>query len=607
MKGTVKILEQHPNAKVLATCWGFDPKRYSDPWVASVNRSTGKPDFSKEVGIYTGTRRSGEAGSLLVYEPIEGAVYMYGQKDYRGGKTSRMYAQYCGGAFTKITQNEAFSILQGVSAERKANDNRSENTLIDVSALDLPFTPYPFQIEDAGQAVRRKRALLGHEMGCGKTFMAILVGMSIPGRKLVICPETLRLNWQRELERTDRVATVEVLYSNREPIFTADWTVIGYKTAVKFAPAVLGEGFTSLFVDEAHKCKAVDNYGRPASQQAKVVMQFAKKIPYVYLLTGTPMPTRNKDLYNELVMLGERDNEKKYDFLDYGKTFCDAKKGQFGWTFDGSCNSVELHTILSAYMVRRLKSEVLPHLTKQRQSVLIEGPLSKEYREIEHRLYHPKPDDTFLALAMTGRRLLSECKAQSAIEFSETLVEADEQVVLATEFDGTLDRLLAHFGENACCIRGGMSDVQKQQSIDAFQSGEKRVCCINLLAAGLGVTLTNAHSMVICDFDWTPANMVQVEDRICRPGQDRHCMIYYIVHRKAVLDDVFVEMITDKSENVDQVVDQAENSVDLVKMRKQGGSQSEYIRRLKDRIEKEQTKQKKTAGKQNPKRADLSF
>ena len=84
-------------------------------------------------------------------------------------------------------------------------------------------------------------------------------------------------------------------------------------------------------------------------------------------------------------------------------------------------------------------------------------------------------------------------------------------------------------------------------------------------------------------------------------------MIYYIVHRKAVLDDVFVEMITDKSENVDQVVDQAENSVDLVKMRKQGGSQSEYIRRLKDRIEKEQKKQKKTAGKQNPKRADLSF
>lgn len=44
--------------------------------------------------------------------------------------------------------------------------NKSVNSLIDTSKLNLPFTPYPFQLEDAAKIVSKKRFLLGHEMGC---------------------------------------------------------------------------------------------------------------------------------------------------------------------------------------------------------------------------------------------------------------------------------------------------------------------------------------------------------------------------------------------------------------------------------------------------------
>lgn len=47
-----------------------------------------------------------------------------------------------------------------------AYNNTSKNTLIDINKLDLPFTPYPFQLEDAEKIVKMKRALIGHEMGC---------------------------------------------------------------------------------------------------------------------------------------------------------------------------------------------------------------------------------------------------------------------------------------------------------------------------------------------------------------------------------------------------------------------------------------------------------
>lgn len=424
---------------------------------------------------------------------------------------------------------------------------------------------------------------------CGKTFISALVGMSIPEKKLVICPETLRLNWKRELEQADKGADISVVYSkDKAPRFGADWTIMGYKTAVKFAGLIMDAHFDCMFVDEAHKCKAVNNYGKPSSQQAQTVMTLAQNMKYTYLLTGTPMPTRNKDLFNELVMLGEINDKQKYAFHKFGVKFCNGHSNGFGWDYGGSSNTEELHDILQRYMTRRLKTEVLPNLTKQRIPIVIEAPLSKDYRDVEKRLHKMEKGDTYMALAMTGRRHLSKCKTDSAIEFAESLLEDGQPVVLVAEFNETLDKMMEYFGDAACCIRGGMTDTAKQKAIDEFQSGEKQVCCINLIAAGVGITLTKAHNMVICDFDWTPANMTQVEDRICRTGQKEPCNIFYICHEKAILDDIFMEMITDKSANIDKVVDNAENTVDLVGMRDGTSAPSgaeDFLSRLKARIE----------------------
>ena len=482
----------------------------------------------------------------------------------------------------KFLANEHVDI-SAVSTKPIVDRNHSECKLIDVTKLDMPFKLYPFQIEDAEVLVSRKKALLGSDMGCGKTIISAVVGLSIPGKKLIICPETLRLNWVREIHFADKNADAQILYSKdakSDDITFGEWTVMGYKTAVKFADILAKVGFTCMFVDEAHKAKAVTPYGKPGSQQAEVVMMLAKKIEHVYLLTGTPMPTRNKDLYNPLVMLGEIDPTVKYSFHKFGVEFCDGHRNGYGWDYSGSSNTDELHRMLKKYMVRRLKSEVLPNLKKQRIPILTDAKLSKEYKDIEKRLYDMEDDDTYMGLAMSGRRVLSKCKIATAIEFAEDLLETDESVVIVAEFTETLDALMEHFGDQACCIRGGMKDSDKQKAIDDFQSGAKKVCCINLIAAGVGITLTKAHNMVILDYDWTPANMTQVEDRICRTGQTQPCNIYYICHNAAILDQIFIEMITEKSENIDRVVDNAENTVDLVKMK----ASADFFTRLKKRV-----------------------
>ena len=90
----------------------FNQRRYSNPWVARVDER-GKLDFAAKVGAYTGAYGKGEAGDLYVYEPEEGAVYAYGQKDYRGSNGGYEYAQYKDGAFVAIEKGKLLKALAG--------------------------------------------------------------------------------------------------------------------------------------------------------------------------------------------------------------------------------------------------------------------------------------------------------------------------------------------------------------------------------------------------------------------------------------------------------------------------------------------------------------
>jgi len=466
--------------------------------------------------------------------------------------------------------------------ERQKSWNISHYKLVDLSNYKLPFKPYPYQLDDAKTIVAHNRFLLGHDMGCGKTFIAGIVGESIPTPKLVIVPESLRLNWKKELMQINPNNDIQILLSKDNFSLGKDWTIIGYSTVSKFLPELLEANIQCIFIDEAHRCKAIDNYGKPASQRANAVLQLCEKAKYCYPMTGTPIPTSNKDLFNIFKMLKAPEiiTGNKWDFLNYGKTFCNGFNNGYGWDFTGSSNNEKLHTILSKYMVRRLKRDVLPNLTKQRIFIPI-NISSKEYAKIEKRLSESSGEsyDTYMALAMTGRRLMSKQKLEASIDLAEDLLDNGKSIVIVSEFNETLDAIMEEFEGDCCCIRGGMSDAAKQKAIDDFQSGKVHVCALNTIAGGVGVTLTRAHNMIICDYDWTPANMSQVEDRICRSGQTEPCNIYYIYGENSTFDKLFMEMITEKSGNIDEVVDMSENTMNFVEGKSSNASAS-FIQRL---------------------------
>lgn len=409
--------------------------------------------------------------------------------------------------------------------------------------------------------------------------------------KLVICPESLRLNWYREIKNVTPDADVQVQMSNEAPHFGKDWTIIGYASVTKFLDQL--KQFNCIFVDECHACKSVSNWGKPSSKRADAVIQLAENAEYCYLLSGTPLPSHNKDLFNILRMLKceSFDFNSKWAFLNFANKYCDPKETYFGKDFSGNSNSQELHAVLSNIMVRRLKRDVLPNLTKQRQFIPLDPKFKRDYLSIEKRLYEPEENDTYMGLAMTGRKLLSQYKLDASIELAESLLDAGESVVIVTNFVESADILRDHFKDKCCEIRGGMSDTNKQQAIDDFQNKKVPVCILNMQAGGVGITLTAAHTMIIVDYAWVPADMIQVEDRICRSGQTEHCMIYYVYCINSTLDSLFIDMISDKSANIDTVVDNVENTFDLSNEKAENYT---FIEALKDRIKTTKPKTKRS-------------
>lgn len=101
--------------------------------------------------------------------------------------------------------------------------------------------------------------------------------------------------------------------------------------------------------DEAHYLR---NY---SSVRTKRVAPFLMGLKHVILLTGTPIMNKPKELYMLLKIL--RPDATPY-FNQFGLRFCDAKPSKWNplkVDYHGSSHSDELHAILKATMIRRLK------------------------------------------------------------------------------------------------------------------------------------------------------------------------------------------------------------------------------------------------------------
>lgn len=434
---------------------------------------------------------------------------------------------------------------------------------------------YEHQKDGIEFLVSRKKCILADDMGLGKTLQSVMGTLAAESKKvLIICPSSTKINWEREINMFGEYDTSIISGRKWKP---AKYTIINYDILKNFHTVkkrgekpieelthILDEKFDTLIVDEAHYLK------NHKSIRGSIVTDLVKKNAFenVWLLTGTPVANRPKDLYNLLKIIGHPLSD---NWQFYVKRYCDAKnfkkKMKNGkikniWVIDGNSNLNELSIRIKNKVLRRMKEDVLDMPEKTIIPVFNELT-SKEWVEYDNlweeylikrkeQKKRGKPQRDLVELILL-RQFIALKSIPNTIELAENALEEGKKIIIFTTFTDELLELQEHFGNQCVVHNGSMSDKDKQFSVDEFQNNPKtKVFIGNIMSAGVGITLTAADTVIFNSFDWVPGNNEQAEDRSYRIGQKNNVSVYYqlfedtistrmwytLKHKKNVIDQI---------------------------------------------------------------------
>jgi len=424
------------------------------------------------------------------------------------------------------------------------------------------YALYPHQVTGVEFLTRRGRAILGDDMGLGKTRQAIIaLKESAPsGVFLIICPASLKLNWAREIKMVDPDARIEVLgvsgYEHSQP----QWVIVNYDLLARNADRLRKVAWTGVALDEAHFIK---NASQRSSQALKILGVSDDKRAgvtgprLVFLLTGTPMPNRPRDLFNLLRAVG---HPSARSFISFAKQYCGAYRNNYGWVTDGASNISELNLLLKEVMLRRKKDEVLDLPPKIRTWVPLQITGDAAWNANEGFLNWflgsdaSRPNDTeFLARITKLRLALHKAKHAACAERIKDVVASGQKVIVFTSYTEGITRHKKTWGDQAVTITGADNAKQRMKAMDAFQKDPNvTVALCNLIAGGVGLNLTAATHVIFQDLDWVPANHLQAEDRCYRIGQDKQVTVEYLL-ASGTLDSYIARLLEAKLKLVQAV------------------------------------------------------
>ena len=430
--------------------------------------------------------------------------------------------------------------------------------------------PLSHQKESIEKLVGNDKFILADDMGLGKTTSTVIASLECDTEKvLIICPASLKINWQREIENyTDK--DISIIDGKKwEP---SDYTIINYDILKNFHDPkhpdksdILNYGFDLIVMDEAHYIQ------NKKAQRTKIANDIVKKIGKVWLLTGTPMTSRPMNYYNLLDLV---DSPVADNWMAYAIRYCAGYQFNVGakkvWNVSGASNLEELRDRTKPQVLRRLKEDILDLPEKIITPVYLRLK-SRDYEKLMgeyYDWYNSSEDSNSLTVQfsklMMVRQVIAESKIKDTIELAENIIEQGKKVIIFTNFTNTLNKITEHFGKSAVKLDGKMSKPQRQHSVDEFQNNEKvNVFVGNLKAAGVGITLTAAEAVIMNDLSFVPSDHSQAEDRAYRYGQKFSVSVYYPIFENTI-EGIIYNILTKKKNIFETVMGDNEGKGDVM-------------------------------------------
>lgn len=440
-------------------------------------------------------------------------------------------------------------------------------------------TPHVFQTGALSfHRAHRRRTLVAHQPGMGKTYTAIMEMDDVgPERVVVACPEFLRENWRRAMVAlSDRTPYVYGLDPNASKGWVQDRggvLIIGYTKIAQVWDKIASLKPAMFVADEAHVLR------NSSSQRGEAARWLAEYVPNLMLLTGTPSLGRPIDLYALLRML---DKPKWDNWLRYVYRYCAAHRTPFGLVTTGASNLDELNTILTdSYMHRATKREYGMEMAVAADVVPLDVAGSMDADTVMARAEYDRlvgaaydevfqwtdaeggtRETTVTDLARFGalRQIASRMKlAPTASWVGDFHRGGNGPLVVFAHHKAFIRELQARLKKELPRLKharldGDVTEKTYYRTVDEFQAGNIDTVICSIAAAGVGIGLTAANHIAFPEMAWTAGEMQQCIDRVDRIGQTKP-VHPHLLAAAGTVDERQAVVLARKQQSADHMLD----------------------------------------------------
>ena len=446
---------------------------------------------------------------------------------------------------------------------------------------------YPYQRQGVLFAAKAGRCLLADDMGLGKTIEAIAAAEVLARtagieRVLIVCPTSLKHQWQREIEKfIDRTAMViEGLSARRAEGYAADafFKITNYDVVFRDLDMIRQWSPELVILDEAQRIK---NW---QTRTAKSVKQLDSD--YAFVLTGTPLENRLEELHSIVEFVDRFRLGPMFRFLNEHQHLDENGK------VIGYRNLSRISETLSPILIRRTKDSVLQELPERMEKRFF-VPMTdeqmqhhEENRAIVARIVHKwrrfgflsEIDQRRLTCALQNMRM--SCDSTYLLDHtSDHGVKADELVTLLAEIledphakavifsqwvrmHELIANRLANRKWGHVMFHGSVPGPKRRGLIRQFQQDGDCRLFLSTDAGGVGLNLQNASVVVIVDQPWNPAVLEQRIGRVHRLGQHRPVRVVHFISQ-GTIEEGMLSLLAFKKSMFSGVLDGGKDEVFL--------------------------------------------
>ena len=423
--------------------------------------------------------------------------------------------------------------------------------------------------------------ILADDMGLGKTIQTIALLMSdkrdrkekdLPHMpSLIICPSSLCLNWQSEIDKFGSGLVCAAADGNAEKrnkvlseYMSADVIITSYDLLKRDVHLYDELKFRFVIIDEAQYIK------NHTTQSAKAVKALNGEVRLA--LTGTPVENSLAELWSI------------FDFIMPGYLFGYTgfkRRYELPIVRDSSEKALEgLRRMTAPFILRRLKKDVLSELPDKNE-VILSAAMEDEQRKLydaevsrmktllsDEQAYSEQGRIEILA-QLTRLRLIccdpslaySSFKGNSAkltlcTELAESCVSSGHKVLLFSQFTSMLsliEKRLLKLGIKTLSLTGSTPPSKRLEMVERFNTDDTGVFLISLKAGGTGLNLTGADIVIHYDPWWNASAENQATDRAYRIGQKNDVTVYKLI-AKGTIEEKIKELQSAKTELADSLV-----------------------------------------------------